>query len=164
MRIRNNRRRLPRKDELATTPMIDIVFLLLVFFIMTFRIVAPEGDFNLSKTARAAAGQTPVDEFQLPVITVRLTADRRGRLTGIRMNGRELADFDELRAHVQGFMRDAGSGVRSDQGPTVEFDCDYALDYEHVVDAVAAVSGYVDRGRVVQTAGKVRFAPARRGS
>ena len=32
---------------LQTTPMIDIVFQLLVFFIMSFKIVLPEGDFNI---------------------------------------------------------------------------------------------------------------------
>ena len=36
-----------QKVELQMTPMIDIVFQLLIFFIITFKIVAPEGDFNI---------------------------------------------------------------------------------------------------------------------
>ncbi|MFY7967519.1 MAG: ExbD/TolR family protein, partial [Pirellulaceae bacterium] len=35
------------KAELQMTSMIDIVFLLLIFFITTFKIAAQEGDFNV---------------------------------------------------------------------------------------------------------------------
>ena len=38
------------------TPMIDIVFNLLIFFVMTFKITAPEGDFNVKMPAQAAQG------------------------------------------------------------------------------------------------------------
>ena len=43
MKIRN--RQEAEKQELNMTSMIDIVFLLLVFFVMTFKIVELEGDF-----------------------------------------------------------------------------------------------------------------------
>ena len=36
-----------KKSQLLMTPMIDIVFQLLIFFIMTFKITAPEGDFYI---------------------------------------------------------------------------------------------------------------------
>ena len=43
---------LPRKkrdeEEMDITPMIDIVFLLLIFFMLTLKILAPEGDFNIN--------------------------------------------------------------------------------------------------------------------
>ena len=35
------------KHELNMTSMIDIVFLLLIFFVMTFKIVELEGDFSV---------------------------------------------------------------------------------------------------------------------
>ncbi len=35
------------KAELQMTSMIDIVFLLLIFFILTFKIAPQEGDFNI---------------------------------------------------------------------------------------------------------------------
>ena len=47
--------------------MIDIVFLLLVFFVMTFRVTAIEGDFFIEPPAQAAAG--PPDH-QPPPLTV----------------------------------------------------------------------------------------------
>ena len=34
--------------SLQLTSMIDVVFLLLVFFILTFKVVAPEGNFSLA--------------------------------------------------------------------------------------------------------------------
>ena len=37
----------PEVPKLQMTPMIDIVFNLLAFFIITFRIPAVEGDFNI---------------------------------------------------------------------------------------------------------------------
>ena len=46
MHARNTGRRHVGKARLLMTPMIDVVFLLLIFFIMTFKIVAPEGDFQ----------------------------------------------------------------------------------------------------------------------
>ncbi len=47
MKIRNTQRPARDKDDLKMTAMIDIVFLLLIFFVMTFKVLAPEGDFNV---------------------------------------------------------------------------------------------------------------------
>ena len=47
MKIRHTTSSGQDKIELQMTPMIDIVFQLLVFFIMTFKIVSQEGDFNV---------------------------------------------------------------------------------------------------------------------
>src|SRR3972149_3642083 len=43
------------KIELQMTPMIDIVFLLNIFFLFTFKIVLPEGDFNVQMPSAAAS-------------------------------------------------------------------------------------------------------------
>ena len=47
----------PAKVEQNMTPMIDIVFQLLTFFIMTLKIATQEGDFNI-KMPLAALGTT----------------------------------------------------------------------------------------------------------
>jgi biopolymer transport protein ExbD len=47
------------KIELQMTPMIDIVFQLLVFFIMTFKIVSQEGDFNIKMPLAAQQAGAP---------------------------------------------------------------------------------------------------------
>ena len=69
----------PQKIELQMTPMIDIVFQLLVFFVMTFKIAAMEGDFNIKMPA-AAPSQGMPDE---PTSTHDLTVDGecRGRIS-----------------------------------------------------------------------------------
>ena len=59
MKVRNTSRRSEENVELMMTPMIDIVFQLLVFFIMTFKIVAPEGDFNIKMPMAAPAKAFP---------------------------------------------------------------------------------------------------------
>ena len=48
MKIRNIHAGDRKTGELTITAMIDVVFLLLAFFIMTFKIVAPEGDFRVN--------------------------------------------------------------------------------------------------------------------
>ena len=48
MKIRHRSDMAEEKIELQMTPMIDIVFQLLIFFIFSLRISAQEGDFNIS--------------------------------------------------------------------------------------------------------------------
>ncbi len=42
-----------------------------------------------------------------------------------------------------------------------ELDCDYGLNYEHVIEAITAVSGYVDHstGQVQRLIEKIKFTP-----
>lgn len=151
------------------TPMIDIVFQLLVFFIMTFKIVSQEGDFNI-KMPLAAPSASTVDELQLPPMKVRLTANAGGQLSGLYLNERALpfgAGFSigmmPLRNEIVGIIGDdRGPGSIQEQAE-VELDCDYGLHYSHVVDAITAVSGYLDSetGEVVKLVEKIKFAPPR---
>jgi biopolymer transport protein ExbD len=159
MRVRHVVRSGRKKVDLTITAMIDIVFLLLVFFVMTFQIVTPEGDFDVSMPQAARAVENHVVQF--PLIRIRLLADAEGRLAGIRMGGRTLQDFDELRTCIRDVMRDDhGTGAAAELAE-VELDCDYNLEYEHAIGAITAVSGYLDDGRVVKLVDKIRFAPPR---
>ena len=76
------------------TPMIDIVFQLLVFFIMTFKIVSQEGDFNI-KMPLAAPSAATENELQMPPIKIRLTA-AGGLLVGVYLNERSIPFSIEL--------------------------------------------------------------------
>ena len=159
MRIRNIAAK--EKIELQMTPMIDIVFQLLVFFVMTFRIVALEGDFNIKMPAAAPSQGTP-DEEQLPPMTLRLAADDDGQLSGIQLNDIGFGSFDELHQHVMGIVgTDAGPGLLS--GAEIELDCDYNLKYAAVTDAITAVLGHkTEDGTIVKLIEKIRFAPPRK--
>ena len=145
--------------QLQMTPMIDIVFLLLIFFIMTFKIIAPEGDFNIKMPLEAPSEGLPPP--QQPPIKVRLTANTAGELTGIRLGDRSMGrDYSKLRTLIIDLVGEEPSPIELENNE-VEFDCDYGLKYEYVVDAITAVSGYVKDGEPIQTVGKIKFAPPR---
>lgn len=153
-----------QKVELQMTPMIDIVFQLLVFFIMTFKIVAQEGDFNIKMPLAAPNESTPDDSLDVPV-RLEILADANGNLAeqGIRLNNNLVfSDFNSLHAHIRGMMGDdAGPGSTGDV--SVEMDFDYQLRYKYAIDAVTAVSGYLDaNGNVVKLIDSIKFAPPQR--
>lgn len=168
MKIRN--REQGQEAQLSMTSMIDIVFLLLVFFVMTFKIVELEGDFSVRMPlAGDKSGQ--VDTTDLP-LKLRLTADENGHLTGMRLNeinlGTNLRDsdaqaraFDELRNRVAGMVR-TSAPVEGDDGPEIEIDTDYNLRYAYVIRSITAVSGYKDGNQVVKLIEKIKFAKPRR--
>ena len=150
------------KIELQMTPMIDIVFQLLVFFIMTFKIVAQEGDFNI-KMPLAAPSEGPVDDT-IPPLKVRLTAHESGELAGVAFNDNVLGGvsptekFDSLHMEV---LRLVGDDVMHDSADDVEveFTCDFDLHYRYVIQAITAVSGRISKeGNVVKLIEKIRFA------
>jgi biopolymer transport protein ExbD len=151
------------KAELMMTPMIDIVFQLLIFFIMTFKIAAPEGDFNIKMPLAAPSQGLPQDE-QIPPMTVRLKTGRGGQLADIQFGQRSLGtDFRALRGQVrQAIGDDPGPGTLANT--EVEIDADYDLRYEYVVEAITAVSGYVDpeSGTIKKIVEKIKFAPPHR--
>lgn len=149
------------KVELQMTSMIDVVFLLLIFFILTFKIVELEGDFSIRMPlSDNSAGQ--MDDSDLP-IKLRLRADSDGRLASIELNDNNLGrDFATLRGSVLEIVGDT-AGPGSGEGPEVEIDTDYNLRYEHVVDAITAVSGYKVGDEQVKLIQKIKFAPPRRG-
>jgi biopolymer transport protein ExbD len=151
-------------DKVAVdmTPMIDVVFQLMSFFMCTLKVVAPEGDFDIRMPLGAAAAAAP-DDQQVPPVRVKLSAGADGSLAGIAMNGATVADFEELRKRVIGL-------VGTDTGPNslaerteVELDCDYSLKYVNVVRAITAVSGKVQDGQIVELIKKIKFTPPKRG-
>lgn len=65
------------KIELNMTSMIDIVFQLLIFFIMTFKIVTEEGDFNIKMPLQSQASGEMLEEL-VPPIEIEMTAYKLG--------------------------------------------------------------------------------------
>ncbi len=160
MRPRNTTSAGDDKIDLQMTPMIDIVFQLLIFFIMTFKIVAQEGDFSIKMPQKPSAG--PPNPNQLPPIQVRLSADANGQLAGIQVGQRPLGrDFGALRAEILGIIgTERGPGSIA-ENTEVELDCDYNLHYEYVIDAITHVSGYTQGGKVMKMIEKIKFARQR---
>ena len=128
--------------ELMMTPMIDIVFQLLIFFIMSFQIATAEGDFFVQMPADGIRSDA-LDEETRPPLKVRLQADDDGRLAGIFVNDERMPSFREVREFA---MRVTSSDRGPDRRPDavrIEIDSDYGLRYAHVIEAVTAVSGFV---------------------
>ncbi len=148
---------------LNMTPMIDIVFQLIIFFMLSLRLFSAEGDFSIKMPLSAPQEGVP-DEDQIPPIKIRLRADHKGNLAGIVMGRRKLTSFKELQANVQEIANlDRGPGG-SGGNAEVELDCDYNLRYEYVVKVLTSISGYVaeDRKSIVRIVDKIRFAPLRK--
>jgi biopolymer transport protein ExbD len=139
------------KVEIQMTPMLDMIFQLLIFFILTFKPVVDEGQFgvNLSHLPGGRAAlptmvpgmgeESPGEprEIQfIPPLRVRLVASPAGNLTpgGIVLGDRSLQSIDyllfELRNMVQGAPDDF----------EVVIEADSKLQYQYVVAAVNAIS------------------------
>jgi biopolymer transport protein ExbD len=150
------------KIQLQMTPMIDIVFQLLIFFIMTFKIVAQEGDFNIKMPLAAQQAGLP-EESPILTMHIRLRADASGKLLypgGIVVNGEVVFNtMDDLHNYVIGIVGGDEPAARDDA--EAELDCDYGLHYAHVIDAITAVSGYIDHatGQTQRLIEKIKFTP-----
>ena len=98
MKIRNQGE--IEKNQLNMTSMIDIVFLLLVFFVMTFKIVELEGDFSVRMPLASHDTTSVPDPTDLP-LKLRLVANEDGSLKSMKLNEIQLGtNFDDLRANV----------------------------------------------------------------
>ena len=135
------------------TPMIDIVFQLLAFFIFTLRIVAAEGDLAIQMRLTPVLGQPSITA--LPPLQIKLTAAADGSLAGIRLNERAVSDMPALRARIVEL-------ISGNQHLAAEMEadlfCDESLAYEHTMAAITAISGRRDAsGRIEPLIHKVRF-------
>jgi biopolymer transport protein ExbD len=160
MRVRNVQRYGEGKIDLQMTPMIDVVFQLIAFFVLTFKLVAPEGDFNIKMPLAAPSVGKP-DDSQLPPTKITLRADQNGMLSGIVLGKRPIPDFARLRREIRNIVDDAGGpGSAGAAATEVELDCAYQLRFEYVMDAITAISGYVTNdGRIIRLLEKVKFSP-----
>lgn len=156
MKIRHTGR--DDKIELQMTPMIDIVFQLNIFFLFTFKIVLPEGDFNVQMPSAAAS--RPAEPSELPPLRLVLRAAPTGELADLQLSGRSFGNGRDAFAQLQNYIRTqvvAGGGGSEEQ--EVEIDADYNLNYDYVVRAITAVTGYIEGGQPHKLIEKIKFTP-----
>jgi biopolymer transport protein ExbD len=161
MRIRHRGR--DDKVDLSMTPMIDIVFQLNIFFLFTFKIVLPEGDFNVQMPSAAAS--RPVEPSELPPLRLVMKAAPTGQLADLQLAGRSFGNGRDAFAQLQNYIRTevvASGGASEDQ--EVEIDADYNLDYAYVVRAITAVTGYVEAGQPHKLIERIKFTPPKAGT
>lgn len=148
------------KAELQLTSMIDVIFLLLIFFVMTFKIAAQEGDFNIKMPIGGGPGSA--DTTELP-IKLRLRANADGELVDIVVN--DSLTFGNDWTKLRGYILNVTGGnapPTPEEGPEVEIDLDYNLRYEHVIGAVTAVTGQRLGDEVKRLVERIKFAPPRK--
>ncbi len=140
--------------KIDMTPMIDIVFQLLVFFIMTFKIVPMEGDFNIRMPLMTDKPRN-MEDFTPTVIKVVLSSNADGGLTSIDVDNEaevktfdEEDKFDQLTKFVQESLASEGDPSTADD-MEVEFDIKYSLHYKHTVRAIEAVSGTINADKTI---------------
>ena len=151
------------------TSMIDVVFLLLAFFVITYKTPEVEGDFNIRMPVDAQSNSIP-DLDDLTPVVVKLTADARGELTGVRFGDAKVKDMATLRVMVFDYIKTGDlsfqDAVNSSESPDVrddleiELDCDPQLRYQYAMQAITAVTGYLNsEDQLVKLVEKVKFSP-----
>ena len=152
------------KVEIQMTPMLDMIFQLLVFFILTFKPTVDEGQFDVTMSSvrggtKAAPtvtqGEGKIDnetaadaQFNLP-IGIRLHAAPNGQLAadGIEMGERVMSSMAELQGALRNMVQDQGEDCE------LVIDADMSLEYQFVVQVINAMSHAGIK--------KINFAPAR---
>ncbi len=148
-------------------PMIDVVFQLLIFFMLTLKIVEPEGDFNINMPLTAPS-QDPSQDVPLYDIKVKLRANPDGSLAQLSIGGNNLgngpAAFQRLNDEVLKLVG-GGAGVPMIDDMEVEIDADYNLNFQYAISAVSACTGRLNEsGDIDRYVEKIKFAQPRRPS
>ena len=169
MKIGKIRRRCPKSSTFDMTPMIDVCFQLIIFFMLSLKLFSPEGDFSIKMPLATSEGPPPID--QLPPIKLVLTADSNGKLAGLTMGTKQLSSkdpFNELRREIRTIIKDdIGPGTTGSK-QEVELDCDPHLHYQYVMQTITAVSGFTGKDaqgqrQIVKLIEKIKFSPRRKG-
>ena len=161
MKFRNTNNKV-EKVEVPMAPMIDIVFQLLIFFMLTLKIVEPEGDFNINMPLGKPTQQVNPEDPLLPPIKVRLHANENGSLAQIVVGAHRLGSgedaFDKLNIKILQVIQAIGRpGDPSTQDIEVEIDADYNLDFEYSLRAMSACTGRLQLDSKTGKPGVVRY-------
>jgi biopolymer transport protein ExbD len=154
------------KIQLDMTPMIDVVFQLMIFFMCTLKVTEPEGDFDISMPLGAAA-PSAVTEAELPPFKVRMIADAEGNLNALSFNGVNLGGGEQAFAKLNSEVFRAihalkAIGPDQQEKQEVEIDPDYNLHYRNIISAIGSCSGRMGpNGIPVRYISKIKFAPRR---
>lgn len=146
------------------TPMIDIVFQLLVFFLVTFKVVAMEGDFKV-KMPIASNNANIMQEVFPSILHVKIVSGENGNVSSVTVdNGGDNAESYQdsnwptsLTNYVSKVISGEGDPSTADD-TEVEFDINYGLRYTHTIQAIGSVSGVVQPdGSVKKLIEKIKF-------
>ena len=152
----------PEKIEAQMAPMIDVVFQLLIFFMLTLKISKDEGDFGINMPI-GMSGEVS-DELPPTEILLRLIANDDGTLGSVKVENNTYGPTEDVWDNVN--RKITGLAGQPTNGPNddieVKIDADYNLHYNNTVQAVSAATGKVINDQPVRYVNKIKFAPPRR--
>ncbi len=93
-----------REARLPMTPMIDVVFMLLIYFLLSTTLADPESDLATALRAEQQPGVSSASDFQPQVVEVFMRGDR----SLFRVGQRELRTTEELEVLLTGLPKDPG--------------------------------------------------------
>ena len=144
--------------KMNMTSMIDIVFQLLVFFVMTFNPPQYEGDFSVKMPLNSDTA--PPEEIEIPtVISVNLTAALDGTLSNIMVDSVPVDQNDlygGLTKAIESRLAVEGDPDKASE-TEVDFDIARELRYSYTVAAIEAVSGKKEGDVVTKLISKIKF-------
>ncbi len=149
-------------QRLQVIPLIDVVFMLLAFLLITFKMNAPEGDFEIlmPPTGDGATSLSPAALPEIAPVQIRilLSADTNGNLTNVQIGSVDLGpDPERLRDYLVELVGTAPSEIER-QKWEAEIIFDEHLRYQHVIDAMTSVRGYLQDGHLVPLIDKINIA------
>lgn len=154
----------PGKVDVQMAPMIDIVFQLLIFFMLTLKILSPEGDFNINMPLGAVGTPDP-DQTPPTNLDVVLTANDDGSLRQVSFGGRPLGNnfpacFQVLNKEIEIAVRDS---KKFSEELEVTLSPDYNLHNRFTIAAISACRGKArPDGTMITLVEKIKFSNIQR--
>jgi biopolymer transport protein ExbD len=124
------RRRHPETAEISMSPMIDMVFLLLVFFLVTAKPIKPEADVGLSLPGTVAQEEVLVLPDEQRVL---IRADGQVLLNDLPLDTPQSADLPRLFATLKRF-KESTEANRAEALLTI--DAEDAVLHQRIVDVM----------------------------
>ena len=147
------------KVDVQMAPMIDIVFQLLIFFMLTLKILSPEGDFNINMPL-AAVGNPDPNETPPTNLDVTLKSNSDGSLNQLIFGGKPLGNnfpgcFQVLNKEIEMAVRDS---KKFNEDLEVTLNPDYDLHHRYVIAAISACRGKANAdGTMTPFVEKIKF-------
>lgn len=135
----------PSDVVFPVTPMLDMSFQLLAFFILTFQAPSGETRIDLLLPARAAAlpgdaeapraaGTSDREDADVTNVEVNAASDGSGRLARLTLAGAEVESVEALRTRLERTV-----GLLDDRRVRVRLSADDALRYEDAARVISAI-------------------------
>jgi biopolymer transport protein ExbD len=128
--------------ELNLTAALDVIFNILAFFIITFRLPLPEKNFDVRLPPPKAMDQSqatgePASQEPFKQVTIALEADANGRLSRIRLEDRVVTTVSGLVRELK-LTTSAINVAGSEKLDSATIVASPRLKYEHVIAVVDA--------------------------